>query len=259
MAYQKQAVLTGCDQNQEWMLKWWWKNFSKCNNCPVIFCDFGMSKSARLWCETKGIVKSLPSSHPNFLNEDEKIPISLKKKWEKIYFNVDANIRNAWMKKPLFLPLSPYEQNLWIDLDCEIKKPLFLFFDILDQSGLSFAVAKDTPRGYLLRLELGFLKLNESAYQSGVFAFTKDSPVIKAWVENCLQRSHLFFSDQDALNRTIYENHFNIFELSPYFNLIPGYAQLFPCDPLIIHHVTLAGKKKLFRSMVFSNKERIEI
>ncbi len=252
MERQKQAVLTGCDQKQEWMLKWWWKNFSKYNGYPVIFCDFGMSQSARLWCETKGTVASLPSC-PIFSN-DEKVPVSLKKKWEKIYFNFTKSIREAWMKKPFFLPLSPYMQNLWIDLDCEIKKPLFPFFDILDQSSLSFAICKDTPRGYLLRLELGLLKLNESAYQSGVFAFTKNSPVIKAWVENCEKRSNLFFSDQDALNRTIYENHFNILELSPYFNLIPGYAQLFPCDPLIVHHITLDGKKRVLQSITFSNK-----
>lgn len=54
-----QGVITGCNQNHEWLLKGWWHHFSKHNTLPVAFVDFGMSASAKAWCEKKGQVISM--------------------------------------------------------------------------------------------------------------------------------------------------------------------------------------------------------
>ena len=40
----KTAFLTGCDEITEWMLPWFLENYSKHNNTPLIFANFGVSK-----------------------------------------------------------------------------------------------------------------------------------------------------------------------------------------------------------------------
>lgn len=37
------VFLTGCDKNTEWMLQWWYHEYSKYNTTPVIFANFGVS------------------------------------------------------------------------------------------------------------------------------------------------------------------------------------------------------------------------
>ncbi len=64
------GILTGCDQNQEWMLKWWWENYTACNQFPVTFVDFGMTASAKKWCEKHGTVTSFALPDNFFPNKD---------------------------------------------------------------------------------------------------------------------------------------------------------------------------------------------
>lgn len=243
-----QGILTGCDERHEWMLKWWWSHYSACNNYPVVFCDFGMSKSARIWCASKGTVLSsdLPE---NFITPKDQIDSKLLTLWEPLYKNATWSTRKAWFHKPFIFPQTPFDETIWIDLDAQVKKPLFPFFNALKRSEAGLALCKDTPRGYLLRLYLGLLFYNESAYQAGVIAYKKDSPVIHKLLENCKKYNHLFFSDQDILNRTIHEEKFNVYELSTYYNYIPGYPDFSYPDPLIVHYATAVGKDQIFKRL----------
>lgn len=241
-----QGILTGCDETHEWMLKWWWSHYSEHNNYPVVFCDFGMSKSARLWCESKGTVLSLDLPG-DFITPQKQIDTSLLKRWQPLYKNATWNARKAWFHKPFVFPHSPFDETIWIDLDAQVKKPLAPFFDVLKNSNDGFALCKDTPLGFFLRLELGLLLPRESAYQAGVVAYTKNSPVTHKWLENCKAFNHLFFSDQDVLNRTIHEEDYDIYELSTYFNYIPGYPEFSYKDPLIIHYATTVGKEQILK------------
>lgn len=86
----RQGVLVGCDQEQEWLLKWWWNNFRKHNRYRVAFVDFGMSEEAKAWCKSKG----------DLIKLDIKLPVHLV--------------------KPLAFLQSPFRNTVWIDLDCEI-------------------------------------------------------------------------------------------------------------------------------------------
>lgn len=57
------GVLVGADQKQEWLLLWWWKNYSEENELPVCFVDFGMSEKGRKWCQKRGqllLVEEIP-------------------------------------------------------------------------------------------------------------------------------------------------------------------------------------------------------
>ena len=66
MKYDK-AFLTGCDYKYEWLLPWFFKNYKKYNNTPLIFADFGV--------KNKDIVKDFSS---------DKIGSIMEKKLKKI-------------------------------------------------------------------------------------------------------------------------------------------------------------------------------
>jgi len=238
-----QGILTGCDINHEWMLKWWWDHYTKCNDYPVAFCDFGMSKSARMWCETKGTLLTAPK---HFLKE---MSPSSKANWEDLHPDDIWSNRNIWFKKPLLLPHTPFKKSIWMDVDCEVKQPLSSLFEILTQN--DFAVCQEVPRGIAVRREKGLLFPDENAYLTGVIAYKNTSPIIKKWVENCLKRNHEFFSEQDALNRTIYEENFSLKTLSSRFNYAPCTDCQKPKNLVIYHHPFLIGKSHILQSHSF--------
>jgi len=242
------GILTGCDKRHEWMLKWWWTHYSRYNTYPVVFCDFGMTKSARTWCASKGQI-FVSDLSDRWIAADDQIDSRLLKIWEILHSKGSRQFRKTWFSKPFVCSHTPFDQTIWIDLDAQVKKPLAPFFIALKKSSEGFALCRDTPRGYYLRLYLGILKQCESAYQAGVFVYAKNSPVIKKWQDNCKERNHLFFSDQDVLNRTIQEERFNVYELSSDYNYIPGYIDLLDSDPLIIHYVTPIGKTSILKKI----------
>lgn len=96
------GVVVGCDRVSEWMLKWWYDNYKKHNNYPVLFVDFGMSDGMIAWCKNHGTI--LSSRRPGI----------------------------AWFNKPFALLLSSFARIIWTDIDCEIRgdlAPLFAYAD----------------------------------------------------------------------------------------------------------------------------------
>lgn len=243
-----QGILTGFDERHEWMLKWWWTHYSKHNNYPVAFCDFGMTKSARMWCASKGTLLTL-NLPENFITSEKEVDTKLRALWKPLYKGATWNARQAWFHKPFALRQTPFDETIWIDLDAQVKKPLLPLFEAVKKSDVGFALCKDTPRGYFLRLHLGLLLPRESTYQAGVISYTKDSPVMHQWLQDSQAFNSLFFSDQDILNRAIHKKQFNIYELSTYYNYIPGYPEFSYPDPLIVHYATNAGKDQIFKKI----------
>lgn len=105
------GIVTGCDDKLEWMLPWWFKNYSKTNKHKVVFADFGMSKAGRDWCIANGGIIDLT-------------------------FKIKVN----WFKKPLALLKSPFKHVVWVDLDCEIRKDISALFEYATKG---LAVTKD--------------------------------------------------------------------------------------------------------------------
>lgn len=107
-----EGVIVAISNEQEWMLKWWWKHYRSNNSHPVTFFDIGMSKSASLWCEKHGDV----------------LPLTLPEK-------------NPWFAKPFALLNSPYPRTVWINLDCQVRRsiaPLFPY--CIDKNGDGFSI-----------------------------------------------------------------------------------------------------------------------
>ena len=114
---EERGVICGCDQRQEWLLPWWWERYSFYNSYPVLFCDFGMSKEAKLWCQKHGEVVSVALDE-SFIKSRQDISSELESAWSRGNFNWGA--RSAWFKKPFAFLESPYKISIWLDLDCEV-------------------------------------------------------------------------------------------------------------------------------------------
>lgn len=156
------GVLTGCDSAQEWMLPWWWANYSRHNAWPVAFADFGMSGEARAWCAERGTVLS-----------------------------VQALRLAVWFRKPLAMLASPFRWSLWLDLDCEVRGELGEAFAYADQG---LAVTADPYRRLPVERDDG------PVLAAGVVGVRHGDPVVQLWVLQMLRELSRIRDDQVALN-----------------------------------------------------------
>lgn len=108
------GVVVGCDVKQEWMLEWWWKHYSKYNDYPVTFANFGMSNKKIDWCSSRGVV-----------------------------IDLSFNINKTWFKKPLAILNTLYNRCIWIDLDCEIRDDISKLFEHAE-SGIGVTIDPHT-------------------------------------------------------------------------------------------------------------------
>ncbi|WP_420421722.1 hypothetical protein [Simkania sp.] len=232
-----QGIITGTNARYEWMLKLWWHYYSQTNTYPVTFMDFGMSKSARLWCESKGdvITISPPKGVPTV---EEKIDPSKKREWEVAYKNPWES-RKCWFYKPFAFLKTPYEQTLWLDIDTFVIKPLSSLFE-LDLNRI--ALTQDCYRSY----NPTKLLPEEVSYATSIVGYTKNHPLIEKWAQKAQEWSHLFLGDQEILSRLICEDKAPITPLSPIFNAKPR-ANLSP-DTFIVHFGSV-GKSELYRKI----------
>jgi len=237
---QENGVLTGCDLNQEWMLKWWWNHYTKQNAHPVAFCDFGMSKSARLWCEKNGIILFCP---PLTLKTPSP---TLKAKWTYLHTNEK---RKPWFQKPQFFRQTPFQNTIWIDLDCEVRKNLTPLFTLLQNAPSGFVISEDLPRATQARKEKKILSEDQKAYMAGVVAFKKTSLLIQKWADACAEQNDQFYSDQDVLNHLLYKDPVPITLLESHFHFLPFEGCKQENDPMIYHHALLQGKLNILQTL----------
>ncbi|MCB1109773.1 MAG: hypothetical protein KDK64_02240 [Chlamydiia bacterium] len=227
------GVLTGCNAEQEWMLKWWWRNYSKHNDYPVTFCDFGMSPGAKNWCAERGTLL-------HFDPESLALKKNLSANWAKQVSLSTWNKRALWFSKALILSKAPYEKSIWTDIDCEILKNLSSLFELVESKD-GFAIAYDSEENAKLAKSNAFLDKSVPVLQAGVFAFKKNSPVIPAWIDYCLSHLETEASDQTAISHLQAQFSFDITILSNKYNwLTPEY----PSPHIVINHHTGASRKR---------------
>ena len=233
----KQGIITGCNEHQEWMLKLWWHYYSQTNTYSVTFMDFGMTKSARLWCEKRGkvITVELPQDIPT---SKDNIAVNNQREWE-IGYHDPWQARKGWFYKPFALLKSPYEQTVWLDIDTFIIKPLTPLFE-LDLTQIAL------PQEVLRALNPTKLFPKEIIYNTSVIGYSEKSLLIKKWVEKVHSWNHQFLGDQDILSRLIYEDQVPVTTLPPIFNARPQDG--IPKGTFIIHFGNVA-KRELFHKI----------
>ena len=194
-----QGIIVGCDQTLEWILPWWLKHYQMHNQYPVAFVDLGLSYEMKDWCKKNG--EYIPLRIVDFA---EEVDSELREVWKKEAGLQFEEARNAWLKKPLALLKTPFENTVWLDVDCEVRGDLSPIFEFAD----GFAMAKEqTPYDYPFVM-----------YNSGVIAFQKNHLTLHDWALWCQTKNHLFRGDQEAFSQMIDEKKTPITELPPPFN-----------------------------------------
>ena len=105
----EKGVLVFADKNAEWMLDWWYENYRKWNDFPVLFVDIGLSPAGATFCKARGSYVKLP-------------PMQLK----------------GWFLKPFALKMTTFKKTLYMDVDVEVRGSVY---DLFEHKG--FAIAKD--------------------------------------------------------------------------------------------------------------------
>ena len=232
MKGQRDGVIVASNQTQEWLLKWWWKHYSKENAYPVTFFDLGMSKSAQLWCLSKGALLSF-SFPKGSIAPIEEIEQSKKKLWEAKYPGDLWEGRKEWFAKPFLLLKSPHKRTIWMDLDCEVRKPiapLFAYADTLDQ----FSIMQ--------------LKIEElEVYNTGVIVCDKHSPIPKKWAEHTLQNNQNHFGDETLLMEAVEKEGLKI---NPH-PMIYNWPTILPQneESVIRHHIGGNAKMRILETL----------
>lgn len=205
------GVIVATNQAQEWLLPWWWDHFSRHSSLPVCFFDLGMSKDARKWCKSKGMVMQLPAppsqTHP-------------------------------WFQKPICCEKSPFFKTLWIDLDCEIVGSLEEAFELLDSPAQISLAHESFPLPHI----------PYPTYNSGVVAFLKDSPIIQEWAFLTPHIGHLYRGDQDLLSAILFKKSLWMYPLPARLNWSHQHKAT-PDEIKIIHWHGPLGKEFILRKM----------
>lgn len=225
------GILIGCDQNQQWMLPWWWKHYSQHNNYPVAFVDFGMSAEAKKWCQSKGHWISLDAPK-NFVFPKTLIASDLSTEWEKIYGKDLWQEREKWFYKPFALAQTPFDETIWVDLDCEITGSLApLFHKIHVHSKMALA-----------------LESEQTIYNSGVIAYHRNSPLLQQWTDLSYRHNDQFLGDQDVLTFIINQENIEVTELPSKYNWVVREGINF--EAIILHWAGKWGKEVIRRQVL---------
>ena len=208
------GIIVGLNAKIEYLLPFFYLNLRLNCSLPIVFFDFGMSAIGRSFCEKRGQVIEIEDSL--FNNPDDPY---------------QPHVRNEWFKKPLACSLAPFDINLWIDLDCLVRGPIDEILSIPSHKWLRIS-----PE-YTIDFSCHDLSFHDlTIFNSGVFAFRKDSPLIDIWIKGIknFDLSQLV-GDQDILSFELYGHFDKIQSLDPKFNALVSwkknpYKHLAPLD-----------------------------
>lgn len=218
------GVVVGSDARLEWLLPWWWERYHHFCDLPVVFVDFGMTKTARSFCEERGYVISLPEMDPSVFSCDDP-------SWGQCYGASYDAVRQGWFKKPLALIASPFEISLWLDLDCEV----------LDNLMPLFSYAKEGPFIALVKEVHAPDKPPYTVYNGGVILYRKNTPIIERFAHDTFKRAKEFWGDDRLLSSLIDEMNCPVIEMDPICNW--RYGQGIPAKAFILHWSGDWGKR----------------
>jgi len=158
------AFLIGCDENTEWMLKWFLKNYKfHGNETKFVFGDFGVSKRTATMIDNNSL----------FLGRME-----MERKPEK-----------TWFLKPETMWFAPVKECIWLDIDIEIRGNIDGLFDLLEKGKLN--MVPDHP---------WTKRRGEQWHNSGVVGFIDKPKILKDWALKTANGNHGQVGDQEVLH-----------------------------------------------------------
>ena len=99
--------------NTEWQLPWFFENYKKHNDTPLIFADFGV------------VDRDAITPHVHAILDMTKVQ------------------EKGWFKKPKALFHAPAQKLVWLDTDCEVLEDISDVFDLLKPDQLN--MVEDKP------------------------------------------------------------------------------------------------------------------
>ncbi len=235
------GIIVGSNQLQEWLLPWWWENYARHNRFPVGFVDFGMSDDGKKWCRERGELIDVPAID-GWVKDREEVDPDLADQWESRHGKVFWGYRNAWFQKPLACLQSPFKRTIWIDNDCEVRKPIDPLFN-----------ACGHPSNIALVRDPGADASPFPIYNSGVIAFQRGAFLIQEWAKQSLQRNDRYRGDQDLLSQIILEKGIRVHELPNIYNW-PSYKDTRD-EVVICHWLGDLGKALLHTKIILKEQE----
>ena len=161
------TFMTGVDDTQEYLLKWWYKNIIKHNpDVHITICDFGMSEKVKQWAK---------------VNAD-------------CFVEYPKHKINAWFNKTQCLIDSKYEYTCWIDVDCEVLRSIQDVFAYAQQDKI--CLTRDWARE--------FSRKNEIWWATGFNLIKGDSSLLQDWHD--VLKEEKVRGDQEALQELITQN-----------------------------------------------------
>ena len=158
------VFLTGCDDKCEWMLRWFFDNYLKTNNTPIVFADFGVTETTL----------------------DMISPI--------VHHVIDLKGSNeqGWFKKPraMIECSRMFNKSCWIDTDCRVKGDISVIFDFTTPGKL--AMGEDKPWS---------MRSGEKWYNSGIVAYEKSPKILMDWALKVYQTKNR--GDQEVLHEIV--------------------------------------------------------
>ena len=214
-SYPECGVVVGSDLESEWMLPWWFGNYSRHNSFPVTFIDYGMSLEASRWCAERGTLAKLPGRVPT--------------------------MPKAWFYKPVNFVMCKAQEILAMDLDTEVRESLTPVFELIGDH----PVAAQDPiifRRYRHLFQPG------RYFNTGVLGAPADHPLILEWGKAVWARHTEFRGDQELFNLALYERPgAQITELPERFNRLRVNGD--SPDAAVMHWTGAEGKREIRRQL----------
>jgi hypothetical protein len=205
------GCIVGCCAKMEYLLPYFYINFRLNSEMPIVFFDFGMTSMGRSYCEKRGAVITIDDSL-----YDPKSDTQLEL------------IKTMWFKKPLAFKQTPFEETLWLDLDCKIFKPFDDIFETLGNKWISLLLEKKSDLQKI------------PCFNSGVCVFKKNAPFIKMWIKESIQKAEYYKGDQDALSFILKDHLDHISILPQKFNyLYSKKGSIRKNNVVIVHYFSL--------------------
>lgn len=233
------GVVIASDRKAEWIIPWWWVNYQKHNDFPILIVDLGMSKDARNWCRKIGTVVNL--DYPQlFVSPKELVPDNLKAFIKKHVFIKDIwSVRKQWFKKPFAMLQTPFRETVWLDLDTEILGNIEgLFKEHKKGPGISM-VAESSKTSEKWKIQ-GFIEPGDTIFNNGVIVYDHGNSLILDWAKDIILNNHLYCGTQQSLCHVIRKKEHQLLSLPKIYNwrMVDGYNS----EAIIIHRLADSGK-----------------
>ena len=238
----EKGVLIASNEDYHCFVRSWYREYIIFNTLPITIIDFGMTTAQLKWCEGK--MDIIPCHENSHIHPIEDISKERLASWDKLYCH-GLKIEDFWTNRKAFhqkarsLKLTPYNETLWLDLDCQVRGNIEELFHYAAKPP-HFSLAENKKTKFRILWRLGIVPEGSPAYNSGVIVYKKNCPIMEELAEVSLQHDDLFYGDQDILNSLIYEKNIQFDPLPEKFNCPPKRHHDIE-NPVIVHWV---GKYK---------------